>query len=63
MNPSYRDDLYAAQQFLAFDCSELAAVQREQIQIALRELYEGRLTASTEATVAMAPAVLRGVTP
>lgn len=60
MNPSYRDDLYAAQQFLAFDCSERAAVQREQIQVALRELYEGRLTANTETTVAMARSVLKG---
>jgi site-specific recombinase XerD len=60
MNPSYRDDLYAAQQFLAFDCSETAAIQREQIQVALRELYEGRLTALTEAAVAMARAVLKG---
>jgi site-specific recombinase XerD len=62
MNPGYRDDLYAAQQFLRFDCSELASVQREQIQVALRELYEGRLTAHTEAAVAMARSVLKGST-
>lgn len=60
MNPTYRDDLYAAQQYLAYDTSELAAVQREQIQVALRELYEGRVTASTETAVAMARSVLKG---
>jgi hypothetical protein len=60
MNPSYRDDLYAAQQFLAYDTTELAAVQREQITIALREFYEGRITAHTEAAVAMARSVLKG---
>jgi site-specific recombinase XerD len=60
MTASYKTDLYAAQQFLAFDTSELAAVQREQIAVALRELYEGRLTAHTEAAVAMARSVLKG---
>ena len=60
MNPSYRNDLHNAQQFLAFDCSELAALQREQIQVALRELYAGQLTASIEAAVAMARGVLKG---
>lgn len=60
MTASYKTDLYAAQQFLAFDCSELAAQQREQIAVALRELYEGRPTANTEAAVAMARSVLQG---
>lgn len=60
MNPGYRDDLYAAFQYLAFDTSIEAAVQREQIAVALRELYEGRITAHTEAAVAMARAVLKG---
>jgi hypothetical protein len=52
--------LYAAFQYLAFDTSIEAAVQREQIAVALRELYEGRITAHTEAAVAMARAVLKG---
>lgn len=63
MSASYKTDLYAAQQYLAFDCSEIAAQQREQIAVALRELYECRPTANTEAAVAMARAVLKGDTP
>lgn len=63
MSPSYRDDLSAAQKFLAFDTSIEAAVQRELIAIALRELANGLLTVTTDATVAMARTVLEGVTP
>jgi hypothetical protein len=63
MTPAYRADLFAAQQYLAFDCSEAAAVQRDLIAIALRELSNGVLSAATESAVAMARAVLKGVTP
>ena len=60
MSVSYQTDLYAAQQFLAFDTSITAAVQRERFAVALRELGEGRLTAATEAAVLVAQTVLKG---
>jgi hypothetical protein len=57
---SYRSTLNKAQQWLAFDCSEEAAEQREQIAIALRSVQQSNVTDSTRATVEMARAVIRG---
>jgi len=57
---SYRSALNRAQQWLAFDCSIVAAEQREEIAIALRNVRNGNVTDSTRATVEMARTVIRG---
>jgi hypothetical protein len=49
---SWRSSLKAAQDFLRYDTSEVAAIQREQIRVALDEL----------ATVVMAEQVTEGET-
>jgi len=59
---SYRSALNKAQQWLAYDCSETAAEQRERIAIALRSVQQGNVTDSTRAAVEMARTVIKGVT-
>jgi hypothetical protein len=51
---AYRTTLIKARDFLAFDTSISAGIQREQISTALYELHLGNVSPAVEATVLMA---------
>lgn len=60
MSTSYRTTLIKAQDFLAFDTSIDAAIQRDQIANALTELRNGVTSPAVEATVLMAELIAGG---
>lgn len=60
MSASYRTTLIKAQDFLRFDTSIDAAIQREQIANALAELRSGVTSPAVEATVLMAELIAGG---
>jgi hypothetical protein len=60
VSASYRTTLVKAQDFLAFDTSCEAGIQREQISAALQQLRNGVTSPAVEATVLMAELIAGG---
>jgi hypothetical protein len=60
MSASYRTTLVKAQDYLAFDTSCEAGIQRDQIANALNELRRGVTSPAVEATVLMAELIAGG---
>jgi hypothetical protein len=60
VSTSYRTTLIKAQDYLAFDTSCEAGIQRDQIANALTELRSGVTSPAVEATVLMAELIAGG---